>query len=98
MVFYFLLAAIVLTVLPFLFWSLPDVDSGFNYVVSVHSADGVDLAEFFKDRRFFVPGRDIPDSVKEAFIAAEDRGFIHTTDLTLRNSACAQRNISAIRL
>ena len=96
LVFYCLLAAIVLAVLPFLFWSLPDLDSGFNYVVSVHSADGIDLAEFFKERRFFVPGRDIPDSVKEAFLAAEDQRFYSHHGFDVKGILRAlRRNISA---
>ncbi|MFZ2198784.1 MAG: PBP1A family penicillin-binding protein, partial [Thermodesulfovibrionales bacterium] len=94
--FYCLLAAIVLAVLPFLFWSLPDVDSGFNYVVSAHSADGVDLAEFFKERRFFVPGRDIPESVREAFLAAEDQRFYSHHGFDVKGILRAlRRNISA---
>ena len=69
------LAVMFLAILPFLFWSLPDIGSGFNYVVVVHSADGADLAEFYKDRRFFVPSDEIPDIVKKAFLAAEDQRF-----------------------
>ncbi len=91
-----LVAGIFLAVIPFLFWPLPDVDSGFNYVVSVHSADGGDLAEFFKDRRFFVPGRDVPASVKEAFLAAEDQRFYLHHGFEIKGILRALgRNISA---
>jgi penicillin-binding protein 1A len=94
--FFCLLAGIFLAIIPFLFWSLPDVDSGFNYVVSVHSADGGDLAEFFKERRFFVPGRDIPARVKEAFIAAEDQRFYSHHGFDIKGILRALRkNISA---
>lgn len=93
---YCLLAGIFLAVLPFLFWSLPDVDSGFNYVVSVHSADGVDLAEFYKERRFFLPSHDIPVSVKEAFLAAEDQRFYLHHGFEIKGILRAlSRNISA---
>ncbi len=70
-----LFVGIFLAVLPFLFWSLPEIDSGFNYAVVVHSSDGGDLAEFYKERRFFVPGRDIPATVRKAVLAAEDQRF-----------------------
>ena len=65
--FYCLLAGIFLAVSPFLFWSTPDIGSGFNYIVTVHSADGGELAEFYKERRYFVPVRDVPDIVKTGF-------------------------------
>ena len=94
--FYCLLAAIFLVVLPFLFWSLPDAGSGFNYVVSVHSADGGDLAEFYKERRFFVPSHDIPARVKEAFLAAEDQRFYLHHGFEIKGILRAlRRNISA---
>lgn len=73
--FYCLLAGIFLAAAPFLFWSTPDIGSGFNYFVTVHSADGGDLAEFYKERRYFIPVRDVPDIVKKAFLAAEDQRF-----------------------
>jgi membrane peptidoglycan carboxypeptidase len=80
--FFSLLAVILLASLPFLLWPVPDIGSGFNYVVVVHSADGADLAEFYKERRYFVPPRDIPDNVKKAVLAARTRGFIPITVLT----------------
>ena len=91
-----MLAVILLAVLPFLFWSAPDIDSGFNYVVSVHSADKGDLAEFYKERRYFVPSQDIPARVKEAFLAAEDQRFYSHHGFDLRGIMRAfSRNISA---
>jgi len=94
--FYCLLAAIFLVVFPFLFWSLPDVDSGFNYVVSVHSADNGDLAEFYKERRYFVPSHDIPARVREAFLAAEDQRFYSHRGFDIKGILRAlRRNISA---
>ena len=94
--FYCLLAGIFLAILPFLFWPLPDVDSGFNYVVSVHSSDKVDLAEFYKERRFFVPGHDIPAGVRKAFLAAEDQRFYLHHGFDIKGILRAlSRNISA---
>ena len=72
---YFLAAGTLLVVFPFLYWSTPDLGAGFDYIVGVRSADGVDLAEFYKERRYFVPVRDVPDIVKKAFLAAEDQRF-----------------------
>lgn len=68
-------AVIVLGALPLEVWSMPDVGSGFDYAVVVHADYGAHLAEFYRERRFFVPYRDIPDHVRKAFVAAEDRRF-----------------------
>ncbi len=54
---------------------MPDIESGFDYAVVIHSSDGGKLAEFYRERRFFVPYREIPDIVGKAFVAAEDRRF-----------------------
>jgi len=94
--FFCLFAGILLVALPFLFWSLPEVGSGFNYVVVVHSADNGDLAEFYKERRYFVPSHDIPDGVKEAFLAAEDQRFYLHHGFDIKGILRAlRRNISA---
>ena len=94
--FFCLGAGIFLAILPFLFWSLPDIGSGFNYGVVVYSADGGELAEFYKERRFFVPGRNIPDSVKKAFLAAEDQRFYSHHGFDIKGILRAlRRNIAA---
>jgi len=41
----------------------------------VYSSDGQVLTEFFYERRTFVPYYEIPDIIKQAFIAAEDVRF-----------------------
>jgi penicillin-binding protein 1A len=41
----------------------------------IYAADGSLLAELATERRIFVPVRDIPDMVKQAFISAEDQNF-----------------------
>jgi penicillin-binding protein 1A len=97
--FFCLLAGILLTSLSFFFWSAPDIGSGFNYAVVVHSADGGELAEFYKERRFFVPHQAIPVRVKEAFLAAEDQRFYSHHGFDIRGILRAfRKNIAANRL
>lgn len=59
--------------------SLPDFTQLKDYrppvVTRVHAGDGRFLAEFAQEKRIFVPVTEIPDIVKEAFIAAEDQDF-----------------------
>lgn len=61
---------------------LPKVNAIEEYVPiessRVYSSDGKVLAEFYYERRTFVPHYKIPDHVKKAFIAIEDvRFYIH---------------------
>jgi len=94
--FFSLLAVILLASFPFLLWPVPDIGSGFNYVVVVHSADGADLAEFYKERRYFVLPRDIPDNVKKAVLAAEDQRFYLHHGFDIKGILRAlRRNIAA---
>jgi len=41
----------------------------------VHAADGSLIAEYARERRMFLPIQAIPDVVKNAFLAAEDKSF-----------------------
>ena len=41
----------------------------------VYSSDGHELAEFYLERRSFIPHYKIPAMVKNAFIAIEDQRF-----------------------
>jgi penicillin-binding protein 1A len=41
----------------------------------IHAGDGRLLAEYAREKRVFVPAEAIPDRVKQAFIAAEDKNF-----------------------
>ncbi|MBL0726002.1 MAG: transglycosylase domain-containing protein [Alphaproteobacteria bacterium] len=41
----------------------------------VYDKDGEVIAEIAKDRRTFVPIKDVPEQLKQAFISAEDRTF-----------------------
>jgi penicillin-binding protein 1A len=58
---------------------LPSVNAIEGYVPiessKVYSAEGKVLAEFYYERRTFVPSYQIPEHVKKAFIAIEDVRF-----------------------
>lgn len=41
----------------------------------VYSAEGQLIDEFAQERRIFVPGEEIPDLIKQAFVSAEDKNF-----------------------
>ena len=55
--------------------SQPPVIDSYDYAVQVTSGDGKPLAEFYRERRYFVSRHGVPDQVKKAFIAIEDRRF-----------------------
>jgi penicillin-binding protein 1A len=66
----------------FVYWGfsdLPEVRSleGYTPIESsfVYSADGKTLAEFYMERRNFIPNYKIPDILKKSFIAIEDQRF-----------------------
>ncbi len=58
---------------------LPDYTQLKNYeppvMTRVHAEDGSLLAEYSRERRLYLPSSEIPDLVKHAFIAAEDKNF-----------------------
>jgi penicillin-binding protein 1A len=58
---------------------LPDVEGLRSYepplMTRVFASDGRLIADFATERRVFVPYSGIPDLVKQAFVAAEDRNF-----------------------
>ncbi|MEC9433700.1 MAG: penicillin-binding protein 1A [Pseudomonadota bacterium] len=58
---------------------LPDYDALKSYqpatISRVYDRDGAIMAEYLTERRVFAPIDEIPDLVKNAFIAAEDRNF-----------------------
>lgn len=58
---------------------LPDYDSLVNYepaeITRIYSGGGEILDEFATERRVFVPVKNIPDLVQQAFISAEDKNF-----------------------
>src|SRR5512139_1520051 len=77
-----LVGALFGTIGGFVYWALSDlprVNAIEEYVPAessrVYSSDGKILAEFYYERRTFVPHYGIPDHVKKAFVAIEDVRF-----------------------
>ncbi len=72
---------------------LPSIDQLKNYeppVTSrVHAGDGALVAEFAREQRVFVPIEQIPDYVKNAFIATEDARFFEHSGIDYRGLARA---------
>ncbi len=60
---------------------LPDYRQLADYepptVTRVHAGDGRLLAEYAREKRVFVPIAAIPERVKQAFVASEDKNFYH---------------------
>ena len=58
---------------------LPDYSQLATYqpavTTRIHATDGSLLAEYSRERRLFLPNDAIPERVKQAFIAAEDKNF-----------------------
>ena len=58
---------------------LPGQDDLANYhpklLTRVYSGEGRVIAEFYRERRVFVPVDEIPELVKNAFISAEAKNF-----------------------
>ena len=58
---------------------LPDYSQLQDYeppvMTRVHAADGSLLAEYAKERRLYLPIQAVPNLVKDAFMAAEDKNF-----------------------
>ena len=79
----FLLAAAAGGGAVYLFWhfgrGLPDYHQLAHYepavTTRVYGGDGRLVVEYAKERRLFVPLEAIPQRVKDAFLAAEDKGF-----------------------
>ncbi|MFD1796018.1 PBP1A family penicillin-binding protein [Paracoccus aurantiacus] len=55
----------------------------------VYSGEGRLIDEFAQERRIFVPGEEIPDLVKQAFVSAEDKNFYHHHGFDPRGMAAA---------
>ena len=60
-------------------YDLPSHESLSQYapptISRIYSGEGQIIDEFARERRLFVPAEDIPDLVKNAFVAAEDQNF-----------------------
>ena len=76
----FVIAAAIVAAVIFKFeQDLPDYSQLKNYeppvMTRVHASDGSLLAEYARERRLYLPSAAIPQLVKNAFIAAEDKNF-----------------------
>jgi penicillin-binding protein 1A len=69
----------VVSIVSFYSQGLPDHRTLTDYkppvVTRVHAGDGRILGEFAQERRIFMPIDEIPETVRNAFIAAEDQNF-----------------------
>ena len=73
------ISAFVVGVYVYLSKDLPKITSLSAYrppsITEVFSDDNRKIGEFYKERRIVIPLSDIPKTLKEAFIAAEDARF-----------------------
>jgi len=71
--------AIIVYTINFYGSDLPDYEQLKDYqppiVTRIYAGDGRLMAEFAQEKRVFMPIEKIPDIVKQAFIAAEDKNF-----------------------
>ena len=86
-------AVVVLVYLAQVNAKLPDYTALQNYeppvTTRIHAGDGTLIAEFAKENRLFVPIDEMPDDVKNAFLAAEDSGFYEHGGIDFRGIARA---------
>jgi len=70
---------VLLGVLSYFSQNLPSVDSLAEYappvVSQVRDADGKVVGEFYEQQRYVIPMEQIPDTVRNAFVSAEDAAF-----------------------
>lgn len=55
----------------------------------IYSGEGMLIDEYAEERRIFVPIKEIPDLVKQAFVSAEDKNFYNHPGYDLRGIAAA---------
>lgn len=76
--------------------SLPSTDQLANYnpavVTRLYANDGKLLAEYAKEKRFFLPLSAIPKHVQQAFLSAEDKNFYSHKGVDLLGTARAMKN------
>lgn len=75
---------------------LPSTDQLSNYnpavVTRLYSSDGKLMAEYAKEKRFFLPLSAIPKNVQQAFISAEDKNFYTHKGVDFMGMLRAMRN------
>ena len=80
-----------------IFWvyskDLPEVESLSNYqpptLTRIYSPRGRIIDEYAEQRRIYIPFDEIPDTVKNAFVSAEDKNFYEHAGFDLRGIAAA---------
>lgn len=93
----FIFAAVaVMLVIQHFSAALPSTDQLNNYnppvVTRLYAADGKLMAEYAKEKRFFLPLSAIPQHVQQAFISAEDKNFYSHQGVDMTGTARAIRN------
>ena len=83
--------------------SLPSAEALKNYhpplVTTAYSADGELIGEFYTERRYLVPLKDLPPHLIKAFLAAEDARFYEHSGVDLVGIARALfKNLQAERI
>lgn len=75
---------------------LPSTDQLANYnpaeVTRLYAANGKLMAEYAKEKRFFLPLSAIPKPVQQAFISAEDKNFYNHQGVDFMGTLRAMRN------
>ena len=80
-----------------IFWvyskDLPEVEALASYqpptLTRIYSPQGRIIDEYAEQRRIYIPFDEIPDTVKNAFISAEDKNFYEHAGFDLRGIAAA---------
>ncbi len=76
--------------------SLPSTDQLSNYnpavVTRLYAADGKLMAEYAKEKRFFLPLAAMPLHVQQAFISAEDKNFYSHQGVDMMGTVRAMKN------
>ncbi|MGG7566596.1 penicillin-binding protein 1A [Rhodovulum sp. DZ06] len=84
---------VVFGVIVFMGRDLPSHESLQNYhppmLTRVYARDGEPIAEYLKERRFFVPIDEMPELMKQAVIAAEDKNFYSHPGFDIRGIVSA---------
>lgn len=92
-VMFFLVSAAVVWYISDISKDLPDYEVLESYsppvMTRVHSSNGELMAEYARERRLYLPIQAIPDRVKAAFIAAEDKNFYKHSGVDLTGLARA---------
>ena len=97
-VFVFLTSLIIIGVISYFLFQLPDETSLEKYkpnvMTRVHASNGDLVKEYSREYRIFIPIEDIPSNVKFAFISAEDKNFYNHFGIDPLGIVTSIKNIS----